>query len=195
MTMPILTHCEVTVFLTRSKARDFDSLVKPHLRGLYRFAHRLTGNPSDAEDLVQDVMLKLYPRTRELGKIENLRPWLNRVLYRQSVDRDRKEKRRHEQSLTDTVGDDDHNAFMERFFGEGLGPLAEMEGGRARQLVNEALQELSADQRSLIIMCDVGGWLQDDIAEVLEVAPGTIKSRLSRCRARLREIIQARMEP
>lgn len=183
------------MFLTRSQAKDFDRLVEPHLRGLYRFARRLTGNPSDAEDLVQDVMVKLYPRTQELKEIEDLRPWLNRVLYRQFVDRNRKEKRRREQSLTDMAGDEDPNTVMERFSGDQLGPLADMEAGRARQLVTEALDQLSPDQRALIVMYDIEGWPQEDIAAVLDVAVGTIKSRLSRCRARLREIMLTRMEP
>jgi len=60
--------------------------------------------------------------------------------------------------------------------------LADMENDRARTMIYAALDELAPDQRALIIMYDVEGWLQDDIAEVLDVAPGTIKSRLSRCR-------------
>lgn len=183
------------MFLTRSQAKEFDRLVKPHLRMLYRFACRLTGNPDDAEDLVQDVMLKLYPKTQELKEVEDLRPWLNRVLYRRFVDWSRREKRRHEQAFADLGSDEDHNAFLDRFSGEGLGPLADMENDRARTMIYAALDELAPDQRALIIMYDVEGWLQDDIAEVLDVAPGTIKSRLSRCRARLREIMLAKMEP
>ena len=183
------------MFLTRSQAREFDRLVKPHLRMLYRFACRLTGNPDDAEDLVQDVMVKLYPRTHELREVRDLQPWLNRVLYRRFVDRDRREKRRHEQAFTDLGSDEDHNAFLDRFSGEGLGPLADMENERARALLHAALDQLAPDQRALIIMYDVEGWLQDDIAAVLDVAPGTIKSRLSRCRAKLREIMLEKMEP
>ncbi|MYL28035.1 sigma-70 family RNA polymerase sigma factor [Halomonas sp. 22501_18_FS] len=183
------------LFFSRSQARTFDQLVKPHLRGLYRFAHRLTGNPADAEDLVQDVMLKLYPRTRELEAVQDLRPWLNRVLYRQFVDRDRKGKRRQEQSVTDTGDIENHQAFLDRYPGEGLGPLADMERGRAGRMVQEALAELPPDQRALLIMYDVEGWEQQAIAEVLEVAPGTIKSRLHRCRQKLREQLARRMEP
>ncbi|MGM0450399.1 MAG: RNA polymerase sigma factor [Pseudomonadota bacterium] len=165
------------------------------MRSLYRFAHRLTGNPADAEDLVQDVMLKLYPRTRELQAVEDLRPWLNRVLYRQFVDRDRKGRRRQEQSLSDTGGIDNHQAFLDRYPGEGLEPLAEMEKNQAAGLVQEALAELPPDQRALLIMYDVEGWGQQDIAAVLEVAPGTIKSRLYRCRQKLRDVLIQRMEP
>ncbi len=183
------------MFFSRSQARTFDQLVKPHMRGLYRFAHRLTGNPADAEDLVQDVMLKLYPRTRELEAVEDLRPWLNRVLYRQFVDRDRREKRRRDQSLSDSGDIENHQEFLDRYPGEELEPLAAMEKGRAGTLVHEALAELAPDQRALLIMYDVEGWAQQDIAAVLDVAPGTIKSRLHRCRQKLRDQLVRRMEP
>ena len=60
--------------------------MQPHLEAMYRFAYRLAGQQQDAEDLVQDVVLKLYPRLSELESVEQLRPWLNRVLYRHFID-------------------------------------------------------------------------------------------------------------
>lgn len=183
------------MFFSRSQAKQFDKLVQPHLQGMFRFAHRLTGNSQDAEDLVQDVMVKLYPRTDELSDVADLRPWLNRVLYRQFVDQTRRDKRRPEQPLTDYLPDDDHGAFLERQSTEGIGPLADMEQSRSKQLLDEALSELSPDQRALIVMHDVEGWRQEDIAQVLEVASGTIKSRLHRCRQALRERLSRKMEP
>src|SRR5258708_14368480 len=71
---------------TRTAASNFEKLLRPQVEYLYRLAWRFTGSVADAEDLVQDVLLKLYPRTRELVNIEQLRPWLARVLYRQYVD-------------------------------------------------------------------------------------------------------------
>src|SRR3989442_13998665 len=65
---------------------NFEDLLRPQVEYLYRLAWRFTGSVADAEDLVQDVLLKLYPRTRQLVDIEQLRPWLARVLYRQHVD-------------------------------------------------------------------------------------------------------------
>ncbi|XOZ33229.1 RNA polymerase sigma factor [Halomonadaceae bacterium KBTZ08] len=183
------------MFFSRSQARIFDELVRPHMRSLYRLAHRLTGNPADAEDLVQDVMVKLYPRTQELQSVDDLRPWLNRVLYRQFVDRDRRGKRRREQALSDMGTLDNHQEFLDGYPGSSLEPLAEMERGQAGRLVQEALAELSPDQRALLILYDVEGWEQQAIAAVLDVAPGTVKSRLHRCRQKLREILAKRMEP
>src|SRR5947209_19904760 len=65
---------------------NFEDLLRPQVEYLFRLAWRFTGSVADAEDLVQDVLLKLYPRTRQLVDIEQLRPWLARVLYREYVD-------------------------------------------------------------------------------------------------------------
>ena len=65
---------------------NFEDLLRPQVEYLYRLAWRFTGSVADAEDLIQDVLIKLFPRTQELLEIERLRPWLARVLYNQYVD-------------------------------------------------------------------------------------------------------------
>ena len=70
----------------RPAALNFEDLLRPQVEYLYRLAWRFTGSVADAEDLVQDVLIKLFPRTQELLDIEKLRPWLARVLYHQYID-------------------------------------------------------------------------------------------------------------
>ena len=70
----------------RPPESNFEDLLRPQVEYLYRLAWRFTGSVADAEDLVQDVLIKLFPRTEELLGIERLRPWLARVLYNQYVD-------------------------------------------------------------------------------------------------------------
>src|SRR5260370_6089079 len=69
----------------RPAALNFEDLLRPQGEYLYRLAWRSTRSVADAEDLVQDVLIKLFPRTQELLEIENLRPWLARELYNQYV--------------------------------------------------------------------------------------------------------------
>src|SRR5215510_12241351 len=71
---------------TRPDEVNFDDLMRPQVEYLYRLAWRFTANVADAEDLVQDVLLKLFPRTQEMLAIQKLRLWLARVLYHQYVD-------------------------------------------------------------------------------------------------------------
>ncbi|MFQ5488882.1 MAG: RNA polymerase sigma factor, partial [Gammaproteobacteria bacterium] len=75
----------------RADQAHFERLLRPHLEQLYRLAYRFTGNATDAEDLVQDLLIKIYPRREELKQVEKLRPWLARVMYNLFIDH----KRRH----------------------------------------------------------------------------------------------------
>ena len=76
------------------RQQAFTALVRPHLDRLYRLAFRLTGTREDAQDLVQDVMLKLYPQVDRLAGIDAPQTWLNRVLYNQFIDDQRRYRAR-----------------------------------------------------------------------------------------------------
>src|SRR5262245_34666968 len=75
------------------RSQQFDRLVRPHVPALYRFAYRLARDRADAEDLVQEVLTKLYVRTGEMTAVRDLKPWLLRVIYHQFVDDLRKRRR------------------------------------------------------------------------------------------------------
>ena len=77
----------------RSGPSRFEALLRPYLQPLFRTAFRFAGNVADAEDLVQDVLVKLYAKRQDLDKIEKLQPWLMKVLFRTFVDRKRKRDR------------------------------------------------------------------------------------------------------
>ncbi|WP_166266990.1 RNA polymerase sigma factor [Marinobacter caseinilyticus] len=178
-----------------SRTKRFERLVQPNLRLLYQFAYRLTGQQQDAEDLVQDVVVKLFPRLDELEGVEQLRPWLNRVLYRHFVDLTRKQARRREVNAGTLVSADRETSFMESLGEAGPDASAGIDQMQLKETLNRLLGDLSPDQRTLILLHDADGWRQEDIAHVLDVPVGTVKSRLHRSRALLRERLQKEMEP
>ncbi|MBJ6138974.1 RNA polymerase sigma factor [Marinobacter litoralis] len=179
----------------QSKSKRFERLVQPHLKAMYAFAYRLTGRQHDAEDLVQDVVVKLYSKLDELETIDQLRPWLNRVLYRQFVDSIRKRPAGRE--VNASVMDDTESAtsYLDTLPSDSADPISGLTEASNNVALTKALNQLTPDQRTLILLHDVDDWRQDDIAEVLEVAVGTIKSRLHRTRAALRKFLQAELEP
>ncbi|SFM00197.1 RNA polymerase sigma factor [Marinobacter zhejiangensis] len=178
-----------------SKARRFELKVQPHMQGMYAFAYRLTGQRDDAEDLVQDVMVKLFPRLEEVEAVEQLRPWLNRVLYRQFIDATRKKGRQNEVSVSTLTDVADQAGFLDSFDSDSADAFDHISQEQLGQSLTRVLGKLSPDQRTLLLLHDADGWRQDDIAQVLDVPVGTIKSRLHRCRARLRELLQKEVEP
>lgn len=182
---------------SRSSSPDFETLVRPHVDHLYRVAYRFTGRQEDAEDLVQDLLVKLYPRRAELAAVEQLRPWLTRVLYRHFVDQYRKQRRL---TLLGGGGNEDEGGSepsFDKFAANSPGPEAETAAGLHRDRLQQALGQLSRDHRAVLMLHDAEGYTLVELSELLEVPTGTLKSRLHRARARVRELLggDGAMEP
>jgi RNA polymerase sigma factor (sigma-70 family) len=172
----------------QSEHEQFEDLLQPHLQRLYKLAYRFTGQRADAEDLVQDVVVKLYPRLQEMQKIERLGPWLARILYRHFVDRVRSKQR----SPLHLVGEDE--PAVDDHEDKTLGPAGNVETALLQQRLQEALNQLNEDQRALVILHDVEGYTLNEIHTMQVISIGTLKSRLNRARSRLRELLK-NMEP
>ena len=167
----------------------FAAAIEPHFTRLYRLAYRLTGSKADAEDLLQDVLIKLYERRTELSSIRDLSPWLGRVLYNQFVDDGRRYRRnplRLVASARDRVDDnpvDDIPALPDDE------PLAGAQQHQQLDALQKALARLSEEHRAVLLMHDSEGYKLSEIQELTGVPVGTVKSRLHRARARLRELL------
>lgn len=173
-----------------SRSRRFEKLVQPHLEPLYRFAYRLAGQQQDAEDLVQDVVVKLYPRLEELEAVEQLRPWLNRVLYRHFIDQVRRKGRRADVPVSEVADTEHQDAFLDSYASDLPDFAEQIDSARLGPVLDAVLQTLSPDQRTLMLLYDVDGWSQEDVSVVLDIPLGTVKSRVHRCRAELRKKLQ-----
>jgi len=172
----------------RSQHEQFEALLQPYLQRLYKLAYRFTGQRADAEDLVQDVVVKLYPRLQEMQNIEKLSPWLARVLYRHFVDRVRSKQR----SPLHLVTEDEQE--LDQHQDETPDPAGNAETSLLQSRLQLALGQLNDDQRALVILHDVEGYTLNEIHIMHDVSIGTLKSRLNRARTRLRELLKD-MEP
>jgi RNA polymerase sigma-70 factor (ECF subfamily) len=175
----------------RPAERNFDDLLRPQVEYLYRLAWRFTGSVADAEDLVQDVLLKLFPRTEEMLGIQKLRPWLARVLYHQYVDSVR--QRARTPALEVVPGADGEDDPLDTLPAVGDGPEEQAERGAWRERLVAALGQLNPEQRAVIAMHDIEGYSLEELETMLETPLGTLKSRLHRARQRLRTLLP--MEP
>lgn len=165
---------------------QFEQLVSPHLNKLYKLAFRLTVNRDDAEDLVQDLLIKVYPRLEEMQKIEKLPAWLSRILYRLFIDKVRRDKR----SPIELIGDNE--AIYETRSSEGNDPSDIVNAEFNQKMLIAILQKLKEEQRILIMLHDVEGYSLQEIHEITGIEIGTIKSRLSRSRKKMREMLKKR---
>ena len=175
----------------RPAESNFEDLLRPQVEYLYRLAWRFTGSVADAEDLVQDVLTKLFPRTQELLEIERLRPWLARVLYNQYVDSVRQRSRSPIVELVAGVEGEENP--LDALPAAKDGPEAEAERTGQRERILRALDRLNPEQRAVVAMHDVEGYSLEELETMLETPLGTLKSRLHRARQRLRALLP--MEP
>ncbi len=190
---PVMTEKRITPsFAARRAQSQFESLVRPHLDHLYRLAYRFTGTVDRAEDLIQDLLVRVYPRCDELTRVEQLRPWLARVMYRIFVDQLRRDRRAPLVPITN--GDMEPGADGEDRSVPGIeeslpGPEQEIEQQYDRERLAKAWELLSPEHRAVLTLFEIEGYTLQELEQMLEVTRGTLKSRLHRARARLAQLL------
>jgi RNA polymerase sigma-70 factor (ECF subfamily) len=158
---------------------SWEEVARHHGRKIYNFAYRLTGDPDDAADLTQDVLLRVR------RGLQNYRPgsfdgWLWRITHNAFLDMVRKRQRRP----TSPLPDDD------RAVGNASpSPDEVLASVRLGDDTQAALLKLPYDFREAVVMCDVVGLTYDEIAQATDVPVGTVRSRIHRGRKLLKEML------
>lgn len=169
----------------QNKQPSFTALIRPHLDRMYRLAFRLTGNRDDAQDLVQDVLLKLHGQRDRLAEVDAIATWLGRVMYNQFIDNLRRYKSRRMALVDDpVVSADPDQAPAEEASTEDLA-----EGEFTINRVLAALNQLSDDHQLVIKLHDVEGYTLTEMVEITGIPLGTLKSRRQRARERLQNLL------
>ncbi len=172
----------------RGDADAFEQLVSPYERRLYAVCLRMMNSPQDAQDALQEAMLRLWRGLAEFDERAGFGTWAYRVTTNACLDALRKRKLRAAASL---------DALSE----EGFTPVdpaaspeeAVVEAAR-RQAVHEALTELTPDARAALVLRDIQGESYERVAEALGLTLGTVKSRIHRAREKLAGILAQKPE-
>jgi RNA polymerase sigma-70 factor (ECF subfamily) len=157
--------------------RAFDDEALPHLDVLYRVALRLTGDPAQAEDLVQDTMLKAYRSWRQYRPGTNAKGWLLTILRNTFINAYR--RRKLEPVAMDLEAIEPHALYRAV---ESADPEGSFFGRLVDEKVLEAVDALPSDFREVLVLSDIEGMPYAEIAAALELPVGTVKSRLFRAR-------------
>jgi RNA polymerase sigma-70 factor, ECF subfamily len=162
------------------KQQDFNEEIIPHLDALYNFGLRLTSDPNDAEDLVQDTIVKAYRFFSSYEKGTNAKAWLFRILKNSYINNYRKNSKKPQEVDYDEVA-----TFYETIRAERT-ETSDLEDKMFRELIDDdltrALDSIPEDFRTVVLLCDVEDFTYEEIANMLDVPIGTIRSRLHRGR-------------
>jgi len=161
--------------------------VRPHFDRLYRLAWRLTGAKAEAEDLFQELLIKAFGKLDELVEIDEPGSWLCRVMYNLFIDEQRRFARRRMHTVEECQL---AGGSLEGLPGAD-NPLQDNERLEKLQRLDAALEQLSDEHRIVVMLHDTEGYKLKEIQELTGVPVGTVKSRLHRARARLRQILFA----
>ncbi len=171
--------------LTRKeKQKIFTEEFLPHADALYNFAFHLTYNESDAQDLVQDTFLKSYRFINSYQLGTNAKAWLFRILKNGFINEYRKKSKRpnkvdYEDFLTYQEGDDmSHIGHLDL--------RQEIFQGMMGDEITVAVNSLPVDFKTVILLCDVEGFTYEEIAKIVDIPIGTVRSRLHRARNMLK---------
>ena len=161
----------------------WDEIVEQHSDRVYRLAYRLTGNRHDAEDLTQEVFVRVF-RSLDTYTPGTFEGWLHRITTNLFLDQARRKQRIRFDALSDeraarlsSPAPDPDTAYADRTFDDD---------------VEQALSTLPPDFRAAVVLCDVEGLSYEEIAEILDAKLGTVRSRIHRGRAMLRKALAHR---
>jgi RNA polymerase sigma-70 factor (ECF subfamily) len=174
-------------------AAAWEEIVQRYHRRIYNICYRFTGTGNDADDLTQEVFIKMY-RTLNTYDVERgaFMTWVTTVTRNLLVDHFRKTRQDRVTDSLDTTPSDHEDTLPlgERIPDRGPSPDTKVQSREAKEAIHEALQRLSPELREAVILRDLQDFDYREIATVLKVPEGTVKSRINRGRAELARLLQ-----
>ena len=165
---------------------SWEEIVRTHSARVYRLAYRLTGNQHDAEDLTQEVFVRVF-RSLSSYTPGTFEGWLHRITTNLFLDGARRKQRIRFEGLADDMA--------QRLPGTELSPAQAWDERHLDSDVQDALRALPPDYRAAVVLCDIEGFSYEEIAATLGVKLGTVRSRIHRGRAQLRAALAHRQRP
>lgn len=174
----------------------FGLLIAQYHQQLYSLIARSINDPADAADITQEVFIKVFRSIRGFNGDASLRTWLYRIALHEASNQRRWWSRHKRQEITidsPYAGDDDVNTLclVMTLADEGESPFDHAVQSEMREQLESALRQLPEAFRTVVVLREIEGFAYEEIAEILDINLGTVKSRLTRGRAALRTLLVA----
>ncbi|MBN2190799.1 MAG: RNA polymerase sigma factor [Candidatus Aureabacteria bacterium] len=167
----------------------FEQIIRSHQENVYFLAYRMTGSHEDADDVVQEVFISVYKNIGKFRKEAGLGTWIHRIAVNKAINRLRRRKVRKETNL-----DEMENFAVPADREPGLSGMSDPKDilniREKRTIIDAALKKLPAKHSSVIVMFDLQEMSHSEIAKVLKISEGTVRSRLHYARKKLYEYLK-----
>ncbi len=181
-TEKIASKGEDVELVARTQSGDptaFDRLVVKHSPRLYGLVYHMTSNHEDTDDLLQDVFAKAYRSITSFRGKSSFYTWMHTIAVNMTINFLKKRGRRFQMSLDDVdAGIQTDREFLEKIANHSVNPSRQASLGELQQRLNEAMQKLSPDHRAVVTLFDIQDMAHGEIAKIMGVSEGTIRSRL-----------------
>ena len=173
----------------------FDWLIAQYGPALYRLAYRILNDRAEAADAVQEVFLKVFRSIKDFHGDSSLKTWIYRIAVNTASNQRRWWRRHKEQecSLDAQHGEDGEKGFIPA--DNGRNPFESLLSRETQELVQKAMARLPESSRTVLVLRELEGLSYEEIAEVLHISLGTVKSRLARARQSLKTELGLILEP
>ena len=184
-----MTEAELITKAAQGDEDAFAQLVDAHQSKVYGLTLRLTGSPEDAMELTQETFFNAWRGLPSFHQNSKFSTWLYRLATNASIDFLRKEKQRRSLSISPLSTDEDDDQHISDIPDHRFTPQSEAERRELQEAVHRGLSKLSDEHRQVLVLRELNGLTYGEIAHVLNIEEGTVKSRISRARVALRKIL------
>ncbi len=184
------------LLLTNAKKGDveaFEALTSQYWKKIYNIALRMLGNHEDADDLTQDVLIKIFKSLRNFREESSFSTWIYRITKNVCIDELRKRKKEKIVSLDEEIELNEGSVKIQ-VKSDKPGPYEEYEKSEIGRIVTEAISKLSDEHRMVVVLRDIQGFSYEEICRIVGCPKGTVKSRLNRARNELRQLLEMSRE-
>lgn len=173
----------------------YEALLARFEQPVYNLVYRMLDCPEDVDDVVQEVFVKVFRNLDSFRGDSSLKTWIYRIAFNEASNHRRWVLRHRGHEVGLESGEDGSFSLEDRLPDRGRSAFERMVDIETRQAVEEALQKVSPVFRAAVILRDIEDLSYEEIAEVLQISLGTVKSRILRGREQLRRVLEQRLQP
>ena len=184
------------ILFSKAQAGDveaFEAFICDYEKLIYNAAYRMLPNSYDAEDIAQEVMIKVYKNIAKCKNAAAFKSWLFKIVHNTCIDEIRKRKNKAAISLDKEYQGDD-GPMENRILRDDNTPETELMKKNMTRQIEKAIENLPVDYRNVIVLRDVSGLSYDEIAKITGANLGTVKSRIARARSSLQKELKILLE-